>query len=109
MGSGNFYAQPANTKRNVKGNRFLRSFLFAGVLLMGLPFVSKAINTAPVFVTSSTQLAVCQNSPAVDLSTYLAINDPNTGDLETWSVVSGPSSGALAGFNYTAMATGVIL
>ena len=99
MGSGKLYSRPANTKKNVKGNRFVRSFLFAGILLISMPFVSKATpNTAPVFVTVNTQLLVCENTAAVSLTSYLTVSDPDTNQTETWSIVTGPTAGTLDGF-----------
>ncbi len=105
MGSGKLYALPANTERKVKGRSFLRPLLFAGILLLSSPIISKAQDTAPVFVSPSTQLLVCENSAAIDLGSYLTINDPDTEQTETWTVVSNPSWGTLAGFP-TAGSTG---
>src|SRR5580698_5200373 len=106
MGSGNLYVRPANTKKNVKGNRLVRSFLFAGMLLLSMPFVSKA---APTFVHGGTQtLTVCANSGASGFGDELTITDPSFGVAETWYVVSGPSSGSITGFPYSSASDGGI-
>src|ERR1043165_8404112 len=97
MGSGIFYSKKVNCKKNVKGNRFLRSFLFAGILLLGTSFVSKAVNTAPVFQYGTAYpLTVCQDAGAVDINSILTIIDPDFGDGETWSVVTPPTHGTLS-------------
>ncbi len=114
MGSGIFYARTANTKRNVKGNRFVRSFLFAGMLLLGMPMVSKATpppNIPPTYVAASPQMiAVCQNSSGVDISSSLTINDPDLLQTETWTVLgAGPLNGTVTPTTYSASSTGGIV
>ncbi len=95
MGSGNFYLKQVNTKKNVKGNRFLRSFLIAGLLLMGMPLMSKA-NTAPVFQYGTAYtITVCQNSNII-VDPFLTIIDPDAGQGETWSSTIIPTYGTLS-------------
>jgi hypothetical protein len=109
MGSGNLYARPAKSKKNVKRSRFVRSFLFAGLMLLGMPLVSMA---QPTFVNGSTQtFTVCQNSPATDFGGLLTISDPNTGSIETWSVVpgTGPLHGSVDHFPFAWVSTGSTL
>jgi len=107
MGSGNLYARPANTKKNVKGSRLVRSFLFAGLLLLGMPFVTKA---QPVFVHGASQtITVCQSSAYDSLGEALTISDPSYGVTETWTVVSGPSNGTLSGFPFSSASDGGVL
>ena len=50
--------------------------------------VSTSINNAPVFVTATTaSFTVMANSSNTDISSYLAITDPDTGSqTETWTV-----------------------
>jgi len=50
--------------------------------------VSTSINNAPVFVTATTaSFTVMANSSNMDISSYLAITDPDTGSqTETWTV-----------------------
>ena len=106
MGSGIFYLKSANTVKNVKKNGYLRSFLFAGILLFGMPFWAKA---QPTFVNGSPQtLQACMNAPAGDISALFTISDPNAGSGETWSLVvgSGPAFGTVSGFSTFGISTG---
>ena len=93
MGSGFFYFRPANNVKNVRKNRFVRSFLFAGVLLLGMSFINNArAAVAPVFNGGGLiTITVCQNSPAFDIGSYLGITDPDFFQLENWTVVTAPT------------------
>ena len=109
MGSGNLYARRANTMKNVKGNRLVRSFLFAGLFLLGAPIASWA---QPTFVHGATQtLTVCENSSNNSFGDELTITDPTYGVTETWSIVYGtnPSNGSVSGFPFTSASDGGIL
>ena len=51
---------------------------------------------APTFTHGGTQsLVVCENSVATPINTLLQINDLDPGNLETWTVISGPSNGTV--------------
>ncbi len=109
MGSGNLYTQLANTKKNVKRSRFMRGFFFAGMLLLGMPMASKAVNTPPSYVNASPQIfTVCQNAVSADFTSLLTVTDPDAGDVETWTPTlgSGPSHGSLSGFDVVAISAG---
>ena len=107
MGSGNLYTQPTNTDKNAKRSRFTRGFFFAGMLLLSMPLVSKATNTPPTYTGPSTQIySICQNAVSGDFTSLLTVNDPDAGDVETWSVGVSPAHGSLSGFNTVAIATG---
>ncbi len=107
MGSGNLYARPANSKKNVKGNRFVRSFLFAGLLLLSMPFASRAV---PSFIHGSVQtLIVCQNSANNSFADNLTITDTANGITETWQLIAGPSHGTPSGLPFVGFADGGIL
>jgi len=61
-----------------------------------------AANSDPVFANgASTALTVDEDDPATSLSALLEVDDTDTGQTLTWSVVSGPSNGTLAGFPAT--------
>ncbi len=106
MGSGIFYVKPANTVKNAKKNGLLRSFIFAGILLMCIPFLGKA-QTAPVFVLGSAYpLPACMNSTAVNISHLFDITDPDAGEGETWTLVSPPAFGTVTGFSAFDNSTG---
>jgi hypothetical protein len=106
MGSGNLYARPANTKKNVKKGRFVRSVFFAGMLLLSMPFVSMA---QPTFVHGTDQtLTVCENL-GTGFNDELTITDPSFGVTETWRLVSGPSNGTSGAFPFTSTSDGGVL
>ncbi len=106
MGSGIFYSKSANTVKKAKKNGLIRSFVFAGIMLIGMPFFAKA-QTAPVFVNGSSQpYAACMNSAPVDISSLFTISDPEPGETETWRLVTAPSSGTVTGFDAMDVSTG---
>jgi sugar lactone lactonase YvrE len=65
-------------------------------------------DVVPTFVGGPTQsITICESSVGNDINTLLAINDPDVGQTETWSVTVNPSHGVLAGVaTYTATSTG---
>ncbi|MCD6011301.1 MAG: cell surface receptor domain protein [Flavipsychrobacter sp.] len=106
MGSGIFYSKSANTVKNVKKNGLLRSFLFAGILLFSMPFFAKAQTTPPTFNNGSAQpYQACMNSVNNDITSLFSITDPDF-EGETWTLVSGPSSGTVSGFSAFDFSTG---
>jgi VCBS repeat-containing protein len=52
-------------------------------------------NIPPVFVGSTTTLLVGENAGATDIKGLLHVNDPDSGQTETWSQSSAPAHGAL--------------
>ena len=82
-----------------------------GVIQVNTIVISGSVvpsNTPPTFVGGGSQsLVVCENSPATLINSLMAINDPDVGQTETWTVVSAPSFGTLGGFSTTAPSTGV--
>ncbi len=106
MGSGIFYVKPANTVKNARKNGLLRSFLFAGMLLLSMPFFAKA-QTPPAFVDGATQTKqACMDAPAGDISHWFNVSDPDFGEPITWSLLSGPTSGSVIGFSSFAVSSG---
>src|SRR6185312_6337916 len=64
-------------------------------------------NTAPAFSGGSPlSLAVCQDSGPNPINSLLQINDTDTAQTETWTVLSGPAHGALGGFPDAGTSTG---
>jgi len=108
MGSGNLYSRPANTKKNVKGNRYLRALLVAGILLISMPFITKA---QPVFDSGGSQnIPVCYGTPSVILDGYLTITDLTNGLPETWTVIPPyPTGGTVAALSYVGTSDGGVL
>ena len=107
MGSGNLYFKSARTVKNVRKNGSLRSFLFAGILLTGLPLFGNA-QTAPVFaggVVQATPVPACMNSGPIDITNRFSIVDPDV-ENETWSLLVPPVSGSITGFNVSEFSTG---
>jgi uncharacterized protein YjdB len=78
----------------------------------GTAYAVKAItvsssNIAPAFAGGATQsLNVCQNAAATSINTLMAITDGNSGQTETWTIVTTPAHGTLSGFTATAISTG---
>ncbi|HEX7653018.1 MAG TPA: tandem-95 repeat protein, partial [Verrucomicrobiae bacterium] len=63
--------------------------IYARVLL------ASVVNTAPVFVGSTTTLVVGENSGATDLKTLFHVNDADASQTETWTVSTAPNHGTL--------------
>lgn len=56
-------------------------------------------NIDPYFVNGSTQtFPICQDAAAADMTALLVVNDGDNGQQITWSLVSGPSHGAVTGY-----------
>ncbi len=121
MRSGFFYALKANNKKRVNGFRAAGLSFVVFVLLLSAHGKVVAANTNPVFVYgASKQITVCAGVPN-DISAYLAVNDPDPGQTETWTTPAGsvtglPTSVALsggsavpAGVFYTPGVTGDVL
>ncbi len=69
-----------------------------------------AANTPPTFAGgTSLSLVVCENSAATSINSLLAINDPDVGQTETWTVATPPTSGTLGGFSASALSTGGVV
>ena len=69
--------------------------------------ISGGGNIAPVFTGGSPQaLVVCENAGATSISSLLTVSDPDAGQTETWTVISGPANGTLSGFSTTASSGG---
>ncbi len=59
--------------------------------------IAKAVNTTPVFSGGhSRSLSSCQNALATSANSILTVTDPDIGQTETWSLVSGPNHGTAA-------------
>ncbi len=52
-------------------------------------------NLPPVFVGSTTTLLVAENASATDITGLLHVNDPDSGQTETWSQSTAPAHGSL--------------
>lgn len=65
------------------------------------------INNEPSFSLSSPQnQTICQNSGIYQLNNLLTVSDIDVGQTLTWSIVTGPTNGILAGFNATSSSNG---
>ncbi|MCP9765699.1 beta strand repeat-containing protein, partial [Lacihabitans soyangensis] len=65
------------------------------------------INNEPSFSLSSPQnQTICQNSGFYQLNNLLTVSDIDVGQTLTWSIVTGPTNGILAGFNATSSSNG---
>ena len=64
---------------------------------------------APLFTGGNTQtFSVCENHLSFPIDSILAVNDADTGQTETWSIVSPPLHGAAIA-TYSATSTGGVL
>ena len=62
---------------------------------------------APSFVNGTSQNAsLCVVGTTDTVDNLLAISDGNSGQTETWTVITGPTHGSLGGFPYAATSTG---
>lgn len=101
------YLGSVKKEKSTKGFGFLRTFLFAGILMVFMPFVSSAI-FIPDFNTASPQnRTICGNLPT-DISNWLRVTDLDAGETLTWTVLVDPSNGVLSGFPATAPAGGSV-
>ena len=67
-------------------------------------------NSIPYFTGGAVQtLSVCQNSSVTGINALLAVIDSDSGQTETWQVVSAPVHGSLSGLSTTATSTGSTL
>ncbi len=84
----------------------MRSFLFAGLLLLGAPMVS---NAQISFIHGASQtLTVCENSSNNSFGDKLTITDPSFGAPVQWTIVGSPA-GTLGGFPCNSFTDGGIL
>ena len=80
--------------------------IYLSVVLCFLGMVGFA-QTGPTFFSGPSQtLGVCENSTAYDISAYLMASDPDIGDMETYSLVDGPSNGSVSGLPITTTSPG---
>ncbi len=101
MSSLNFYPRIERGEKSAKGKGFLKTFLFAGLLMVLLPESSSA--QGPSFYNgSSYSKTICNNAP-IDLGDYLKVSYFFPGTI-TWTVLVPPSNGSVSGF--PASATG---
>lgn len=108
MGSGIFYSGRKIAKKNVKKYRFLRTLFLAGALLFGMN--NSASAATPSYVSASPQnFQVCQDATLVDIGSLLSINDADVGDIETWTLLSGPLQGSIGGNGTTMTSTGGVI
>jgi glycine rich protein/type IX secretion system substrate protein/Big-like domain-containing protein/PKD domain-containing protein len=67
-------------------------------------------NYSPYFVNGNSQpFAVCQDVASADITSLLSINDGDNGNVETWTVLSGPTNGSLSGFPFIDISNGGVL
>ncbi len=65
------------------------------------------VSNTPVFTGGAAQsFSVCSGSGAASINSYMTISDADAGQTETWTIVSSPAHGTLAGFPRTATSTG---
>jgi bacillolysin len=67
-------------------------------------------NAAPAFSGGASQsMTMCQNSAATSINSLMAVTDANSGQTETWSVVTAPAHGTLLGLSMSATSTGGLI
>jgi hypothetical protein len=94
MKAGSFYPHYSNTDRKM----IRRSVLLFGLLWFGLQAFAAPVNTPPSFVNGTRQtFTVCENSPATSINTLMAVFDPDLGQFEIWTIVSGSPVGSILG------------
>lgn len=96
-----------NNVKNRKRSKFT-SALFVSGLLFAFCLVTNPVSgqTTPSFTGGAVQnLSVCMNATA-SISTLLAVDDIDTGNTETWSVLTAPAHGTLSGFSTSVVSTG---
>ncbi len=101
-----FYMQQKNVKN--KTRRTFASSLFLSGLFVAFCLIANPVSgqTTPTFTGGALQnLSVCMNA-AASISTLLAVDDIDTGNTETWSVLSAPAHGTLSGFSTSVVSTG---
>jgi len=98
-----FYTQSVRKERSTKGIGFLKTFLFAGIMMVVTPFISNAMS--PVFINGTTQnRTVCDNSP-IDIGAWLKVTDLDISETLTWTVVI-VNNGTVTGGGATASTPG---
>jgi hypothetical protein len=101
-----FYMQQKNIKkklRRVSTSSLFLSGLFVAFCLTANPVLGQ---TTPTFTGGALQnFTMCMNATA-SISTLLAVDDIDTGELETWRVVTAPAHGTLSGFSTSVVSTG---
>jgi glycine rich protein/type IX secretion system substrate protein/PKD domain-containing protein len=97
MGSGIFYSNKANTKKNVKKSGFRRLLAVAGIMLLfAFPFQGKA--QTPSFVSGATQnIAMCMNTVNFDIDSLLGAIDVVGVNTDTWTVGLAANHGVVTG------------
>jgi hypothetical protein len=101
-----FYMQQNNVKN--KTRRTFASSLFLSGLFVAFCLVANPVSgqTTPTFTGGALQnLSVCMNATA-SISTLLAVDDIDTGNTETWSILTAPAHGTLSGFSTSVVSTG---
>ena len=87
--------QPNGVTIDASGNIFISDYSNYTCRIVG------NYNFKPFFANGATQsMSACQNLTA-SINSILSVYDLNSGQTLTWSVVSGPSHGALGGFGTT--------
>lgn len=69
-------------------------------------FSVASVNTAPSFIGSATALTVNQNTSATDITGYLHVSDPDSGQTLTWSQSIAPDHGGQLSFIGAAASAG---
>ncbi len=104
MRSGFFCALKANNKKRVNRLRAAGLSFFVFLLLLSSTTQAVPTNTNPIFVYGPSQtIHVCAGVPN-DISSWLAVIDPDFGQTETWSI----SEGAVTGLPATASSGGTV-
>jgi len=102
------------TTKNTNKRKTMKTTLLTTVLLLA---GASGFAATPAYVHGATQtLSACQNSAAIDISSMLAITDPDNGETATWTIITPPANGIVTpgttevvagggavptGFNYT--------
>ena len=91
---------PTGIKLDAAGNIYIND---AGAIRK---ISSGGSNSAPTFSGGTSQSITFCIGSSYNINTLLQINDANSGQTETWSVVMAPAHGSMSGFNYTTTSTG---
>lgn len=87
------------------GNIYVTDMGNSAIRLIG----TSTVSNAPAFLGGVSQTLNACSGVASSLNSLLSISDINSGQTETWTVVSAPAHGALTGFSYATTSTGAVI
>jgi hypothetical protein len=104
------YMQQLAREMNANIQNTFRVFFFPVLLIAFCSFTNSVSGqTPPSFTGGAMQnFSVCMNTTA-SISTLLSVDDIDTGETETWSVLVAPAHGSLSGFTTSVISTGATI